>query len=109
MCYAMLMAGAPFRIARTLKHLIPLHIQRRFEQRSAVRFGSVIPDVSKNVRSKGSPVNIARGVAKAKEKPARLRRLASRAGTGWNPEGGKQIMGSEFDNRQQLGNAQEPS
>jgi hypothetical protein len=62
--------------------IIPIHIQRRFEQRWAVRFGSVNPDVSKNVRSKGSPVNIARGVAKAKEKPARLRPLATGAATG---------------------------
>ena len=53
--------------------IIPLHIQRRFEQRWAARFGSLIPDVSKN-GSKGSPVNIARRVAKAKEKPGGLRR-----------------------------------
>jgi hypothetical protein len=52
--------------------IIPLHVQRRFEQRWAPRFGSLIPDVSK-----GSPVNIARRVAKAKEKPAGFRRLAT--------------------------------
>jgi hypothetical protein len=38
---------------------IPLQIQRRYEQRWALRFGSLIPDVSKS-GSKGSPVNIAR-------------------------------------------------
>ena len=62
--------------------IIPLHIQRRFEQQWAVRFGSLIPDVSKNVGSKGSPVNIARRVAKAKEKPAGLRRRATVPATG---------------------------
>ena len=62
--------------------IIPLHIQRRFEQRWAVRFGSLIPDVSKSVRSKGSPVNIARRVAKTKEKPAGLRRRATGLTTG---------------------------
>ena len=30
--------------------VIPLHIQRRFEQRWALRFGSLIPDVSKTDR-----------------------------------------------------------
>ena len=62
--------------------IIPLHIQRRFEQRWAVRFGSLIPDVSKNVGSKGLPVNIARRVAKTKEKPAGLRRRATGPATG---------------------------
>jgi hypothetical protein len=61
--------------------IIPLHIQRRFEQRWVARFGSLIPDVSKN-GSKGSPVNIARRVAKAKEKPAGLRRRAIVPATG---------------------------
>jgi hypothetical protein len=60
--------------------IIPLHIQRRFEQRWAARFGSLIPDVSKN-GSKGSPVNIARRVAK-EEKPAGLRRRAIVPATG---------------------------
>jgi hypothetical protein len=61
--------------------IIPLHIQRRFEQRWAARFGSLLPDVSKN-GSKGSPVNIARRVAKAKEKPAGFRRRATVSATG---------------------------
>ena len=61
--------------------IIPLHIQRRFEQRWALRFGSLIPDVSKN-GSKSSPVNIVRRVAKAKEKPAGLRRRATGPATG---------------------------
>ena len=41
--------------------IIPLHTQRRFEQRWVLQFGSLIPDVSKN-GSKGSLV-------KAKENP----------------------------------------
>ena len=57
--------------------IIPLHIQRRFEQRWADRFGSLVPDVPKNVGLKGSPVNTARRAAKAKEKPAGLRRRAT--------------------------------
>jgi hypothetical protein len=55
--------------------IIPLHLQRRFEQRWAAQFGSlVIPSVPKNVGLKGSPVNIAPRAAKAKEKPAGLSR-----------------------------------
>jgi hypothetical protein len=55
--------------------IIPLHLQRRFEQRWAAQFGSlVIPCVLKNVGLKGSPVNIAPRAAKAKEKPAGLSR-----------------------------------
>jgi hypothetical protein len=51
--------------------IIPLHIQRRFEQRWASRFGSLaMPAAPKTVQLKGSPVNIARRVAKAKENPA---------------------------------------
>lgn len=61
--------------------IIPLHIQRRLEQRWALRFGSLIPDVSKN-ESKGSPVNVARRLAKAKEKPAGSRRRATVPATG---------------------------
>ena len=39
--------------------IIPRHLQRRFEQRRAARFGSlVIPPVPKNVGLKGSPVNM---------------------------------------------------
>jgi hypothetical protein len=49
--------------------VIPLHPQRRFEQRWAAQFGSrVFSAVPKTVRLKGSPVNIAPRVAKAKEK-----------------------------------------
>jgi hypothetical protein len=51
--------------------IIPLHLQRRFEQRWAAQFGSqVFPAVPKTAPLKGSPVNIAPRVAKAKEKPA---------------------------------------
>jgi hypothetical protein len=40
--------------------IIPLHLQRRFEQRWAAQFGSLaISAVPKTVRSKGSRVNIA--------------------------------------------------
>jgi hypothetical protein len=38
---------------------IPLHLQRRFEQRWAVRFGSPVPTAPKNVGVKGSTVNLA--------------------------------------------------
>jgi hypothetical protein len=39
--------------------IIPLHLQRRFEQRWAARFGSlVIPAVQKKIGLKGSPVNM---------------------------------------------------
>jgi hypothetical protein len=55
--------------------IIPLHLQRRFEQRWAAQFGSlVIPSVPANVGLKGSPQNVARRAAKAKEKPAGLSR-----------------------------------
>jgi hypothetical protein len=48
--------------------IIPLHIQRRFEQRWAARFVSlVIPAVPKSVGLKDSLVNIARRTAKAKK------------------------------------------
>jgi hypothetical protein len=48
--------------------IIPLHLERRFEQRWAARFGSlVIPAVPKSLGLKGSPVNIARRPAKAKK------------------------------------------
>ena len=41
--------------------IIPLHIQRRFEQRWAARFGSLlIPALPKNVGLKGSLVNMRR-------------------------------------------------
>jgi len=55
--------------------IIPLHLQRRFEQRWAAQFGSlVIPSVPAKVGLKGSPVNVIRRAAKAKEKPAGLSR-----------------------------------
>jgi hypothetical protein len=55
---------------------IPLHIQRRFEQRWAARFGGplVIPPVPKNVGLKGSSVDIRPRAVKAKQKPAGLGR-----------------------------------
>jgi hypothetical protein len=50
--------------------IIPLHIQRRFEQRWAARFGSLaIPAVPKNPRLKGSPGKTRR----ARQKPTRVR------------------------------------
>ena len=51
--------------------IIPLHIQRRFEQRWAARFSSlVIPGRTKERRIERLTVNIAPRAAKAKEKPA---------------------------------------
>ena len=59
--------------------IIPLHIQRRFDERWAARFGSAVPAVPKYIGLKGSPV--ARRSRKAKEEPAGLSRgLLSRAG-----------------------------
>ena len=56
--------------------IIPLHIQRRFDERWAARFGSLaIPAVPKYIGLKGSPV--ARRTPTAKEKPAGLSRGAS--------------------------------
>jgi hypothetical protein len=50
-----------------------IHLQRRFEKRWAAQFGSLaIPALPKTVRLKGSRINVAPRVAKAKEKPARL-------------------------------------
>jgi len=50
--------------------IIPLHLQRRFEQRWAARFGSlVIPAAPKNARLKGSPVNMPRARQKPKKNP----------------------------------------
>ena len=58
--------------------IIPLHLQRQFEQRWAAQFGSlVIPSAPKNVGLKGSLVNVAPRAAKAQEKPAGLRRRVS--------------------------------
>ncbi len=52
--------------------IIPIHIQRRFEQRWAARFGSlVIPAVPKNVGLKASPVNVRR----ARKKPRKRRQV----------------------------------
>jgi hypothetical protein len=50
--------------------IIPLHLQRRFEQRWAARFGSlVIPAVPKKVGLKGSPVNMRCARQKPKKNP----------------------------------------
>ena len=49
--------------------IIPLHLQRRFEQRWAARFGSLaIPAAPKNVGLKG-PVNMRRARQKPKKNP----------------------------------------
>jgi hypothetical protein len=54
---------------------IPLELQRRFEQRWAARFGSlVVPAAPKNVGLKRLTINIAPPAAKAREKPAGLSR-----------------------------------
>ena len=55
--------------------IIPLHLQRRFEQRWAARVASLVGTTAlKNVVSKGSPINVAPRATRAKEGPARLRR-----------------------------------
>jgi len=55
---------------------IPLHLQRRFEQRWAARFVSAVTSAaSKNVSLKGSVNSLPRPV-KAKEKPAGLSQRA---------------------------------
>jgi hypothetical protein len=54
--------------------VIPLHLQRRFEQRWSVRFGSLaIVPVPKNRRTERLPGQDAPRAAKAKEKPPGLR------------------------------------
>jgi len=60
--------------------IIPLHIQRRFDERWAARFGSLaIPAIPKYIGLKASPV--ARRTPTAKEEPSGLsRRLLQRAG-----------------------------
>jgi hypothetical protein len=51
-------------------NVIPLHLQRRFEQRWAARFGSlVVPAIPKNVGLKGSLVDIRRARQKPKKNP----------------------------------------
>ena len=51
--------------------IIPLHIQRRFEERWAARFGSpVIEATPKNVGLKSSPSTLRHARGKTKEKPA---------------------------------------
>ncbi|SHH20316.1 hypothetical protein [Bradyrhizobium erythrophlei] len=48
--------------------IIPLDLQRRFEQRWAARFGSVvIPAATKNVGLKGPPANMGRALQKPKK------------------------------------------
>jgi hypothetical protein len=55
---------------------IPLHLQRRFEQRWAARFGSLVnPAMPKKVGLKHPPVNMRRA-AKDKENPAGSRAKA---------------------------------
>jgi hypothetical protein len=50
--------------------IIPLHVQRRFEQRWATQFGSlVVPPLPKNVELKGLPVNLRRARKKQKKNP----------------------------------------
>jgi hypothetical protein len=50
--------------------IIPLHVQRRFEQRWAARFGSlVVPAVPKNVGLKSSQVSMRRARKKQKKNP----------------------------------------
>lgn len=51
--------------------IIPLHLQRRFEQRWAARVGSLVgPSALKNTKSKGSPINVAPRATRAKERSA---------------------------------------
>ena len=55
--------------------ILPLHLQRRFEQRWAARVASLVGTSGrKNLVSKGSPINVAPRATRAKERPARLRR-----------------------------------
>ena len=50
--------------------IIPLHLQRQFEQRWATRISAmVVPSAPKNVGSKNSPVNVAPCSTRAKERP----------------------------------------
>ena len=52
--------------------IVPLHLQRRFEQRSAARFGALaIPAVPKKVGLKSSPVNM----RCARQEPKKKRRV----------------------------------
>jgi hypothetical protein len=59
--------------------IIPLHLQRQFEQRWAAQFGSQVirSAPKKNAGLNGSLVNVAPRAAKAQEKPAGLRRRVS--------------------------------
>lgn len=52
--------------------IIPLHLQRRFEQRWASQFGSLTKPL------KGSPVNITPRAAKQKEQPDKPARSEAR-------------------------------
>jgi hypothetical protein len=55
---------------------IPLHLQRKFEQRWAARFGSPVASAApKGTDLKGTVNNLPRR-AKAKEKPAELSKRA---------------------------------
>jgi hypothetical protein len=50
---------------------IPIHLQRKFEQRWAARFASPVASAPRSTGLKGTANNLSRG-AKAKEKPAEL-------------------------------------
>jgi hypothetical protein len=57
--------------------IIPLHLQKRFEQRWAARFGSlVIPSALKNVGLKGSPSTFRR--APQSQRKTRRRQAGAR-------------------------------
>jgi hypothetical protein len=47
--------------------IIPLHLQRRFEQRWAARFGSLV--IAARTKERRIEVNIARRATKAKKNP----------------------------------------
>ena len=60
--------------------IIPLHLQRRFEQRWAARFGSpVTAGRTKERRIEGSPLNVARRAGKSQQ-PGWAGRAGSLAG-----------------------------
>ena len=88
--------------------IIPLHIQRRFEQRWAAQFGSlVIPAVPKTVRLKGWPRNLATRLGKSQRKTRRDGSAASRSCDCFSlslSEGGR-TMKSDLDSRNRIKNA----
>ena len=53
--------------------ILPLHLQRRFEQRWAARVDSLVgPSALKDTKSKGSPINVAPRATRDKERSATL-------------------------------------